>query len=333
MLAGIMVLLQGLAAQAPGPDRSVEDVCRNYPEKVTRLFSALDLGRSGLEPVKAAVDTKDWPVACRALLDYYRSCAWAVQMHEEPKTPTAEHDPAGDAILDDTYTHYDVPAPVPRRPDGGLDWTYNGPSGDKEWGWALNRQHWINTLVNAYSKTGNPAYIRALDKLIRDWIVSNPYPGEKNSTPQWRGLEVYFRVSNGWPRAFYGLQEVPEFTPATRILMLSSIPDHAHYNRDFHAQRGNWITMELRGLASAAAYWPEFREADAWFEYAMNRMTPELDHQVYPNGAQKELTSGYHRVALHSFESFMQLAERTGWKRRPRSRRASSACTTTSPTR
>lgn len=317
MIAGIMILLQGGFFQAVGTDVTLDAICRDYPEKIIQLFHSLDLDRPGLEAVKAAADRNDWPGACQALLDYYMSSAWAARMRMEPKPPTQDRDASGDAILDDVFTLYTVSAKTPRRPDGGLDWTYNGPGGDKEWGWGLNRHPWIATLLDAYARTGNPIYIQGFDGLIRDWITSNPYPGEKNSTPQWRGLEVFCRVSSGWPTAFYRLQDMPEFSPAARILMLSSIPDHAHYNRHFHAQGGNWITMELRGLASAAVYWPEFKEADGWFEYAMARLTPELTNQVYPDGAQKELSSLYHRAALNSFDGFMQLASIAGRQTSP----------------
>ena len=230
------------------------------------------------------------------------------------KAPAAQRDPAADAILSDNFTLYEVTDKVPRKPGGGLDWTYNGPTGDKEWGWGLNRQNWIMTLLSAYSSTGNPEYVKALDKLLRDWLTSNPYPGEKNTTPQWRGLEVFMRVALHWPAAFFGLQEDPEFTPG------DAHPDAFEHSQpcalqpEFPFDHGNWIGMELRGLASAAVYWPEFKDANAWFDYATNRMTPELANQVYPDGAQKELTSSYHLVALHSFDEFRKLAEAAGRK-------------------
>jgi hypothetical protein len=312
VLIGIILVFQALLVQAGPEVLTVEDVCREFPEKVIRLFDALDLGRKELAAAKEAVEGKDWPGACRALLDSYRSSPWAGKMRVERKMPTGQRGPAADLILNDNYTLYEVTAKVPRRSDGGLDWTYNGPTGDREWGWGLNRQRWIETLLSAYSGTGNPVYMTALDQLLRDWVTSNPYPAKKNNTPQWRGLEVFMRVAFTWPETFYGLQEFPEFTPAARILMLSSIPDHAHYNRNFHSESGNWITMELRGLASAAVYWPEFRDANAWFEYATERITPELTNQVYPDGAQKELTSTYHRVSLNSFDEFIKLAEAAG---------------------
>jgi hypothetical protein len=265
-----------------------------------------------LETVKTAVAAEDLPLACSALLEYYRTSDTAPWLRSDPPKPGTGRVPEADAILEDTFTLYTITAKVPRRANGGLDWTYNGPNDDREWGWGLNRQQWGRTLIRAYQSTGNPIYIEGFDRFIRDWITSNPYPGKANNTPQWRGLETYMRMVGSWSTGFYALQETPEFTPATRILMLSSIPDHAHYARNFHAGGGNWITMELYGLATVAVCWPEFSESDAWFEYAMNRLLPEMSEQVYPDGVQKELTSHYHRVAVHNFYRFAVLAERVG---------------------
>jgi hypothetical protein len=313
MLAGIVIALYGLLGQAPGADGSVEGVCRDYPERVAHLFDALDLNRAGLETAKAAAEAKQWPEACRALLEYYKTSPFAAQMRRTPKGDGKDRDADADVILNDTFTLYSVSAKVPRQPDGGLDWNFNGPSGDREWGWGLNRQQWFRTLLDAYEKTGNLRYAQGLDALIRDWVASNPYPGKKSDSPPWRGLEVFMRVAIAWPGVFYGLQDAPEFSPAARILMLSSVPDHADYNRHFHSERhNNWVTMEMRGLASAAVYWPEFKDANAWFDDSMGAMVPELTAQVYLDGAQKELTTSYHRVTMHSFMEYAKLAELAG---------------------
>ena len=311
MFSLVSLIISLSLAQVPAA-LTVEDACRLYPAQMAHLFDSLDLARPDLQAVKAAADAGDRPKACNALLKHYAESKMAAKLRVERKPASDARDPEGDAILNDLYTLYGVQGKVPRRADGGLDWTCNGPSGDKEWGWGLNRQPWIHTLLSAYSNTGNTLYITSLDALLRDWVATNPYPGVKNSTPQWRGLEVFMRTAANWPAAFFGLQEFPEFSPGTRLLMLSSIPDHAHYNRNHHAAGGNWVTMEMRGLACAAAYYPEFKEADAWFSYAVDRMTPELTAQVYPDGAQKELTVHYHLVAMKSFEEFAALADDTG---------------------
>lgn len=310
MLTTLLIAGQLCLAGVPG-DGSLEALCRDHPERVQGLFAALDLARPGLEGARDAADRGDWPGACGALLKYYEEGDTSAWLRVPRREPGDECVPAADAILDDTFTLYEVTAKVPRRSDGGLDWGYNGPEGDREWGWGLNRHPWAGALLDAYEKTGNAAYIARYDSLVRDWVASNPYPGKASSTPQWRGLEAFFRVVS-WSEAFFGLQEVPEFTPAARILVLSSIPEHAHFARNFHAGGGNWITMELRGLATAAVCWPEFRESEAWLRYAADTLTRTMGKQVYPDGAQTELTCSYHYVALLNFEALMDVVEKAG---------------------
>ena len=221
------------------PETSVEWLCANHADRVGTLFDQLDLGRSGMEEAKEAVRSGDFPAACRALLTYYRdgrTVAWLrepqlnVMGHagkdeeadgDDPLSQRWGMDDDADAILADGITQIFTPATVPRLPNGGLDWSYNGPNDELEWGWHLNRHAQLRILFNAHRRTGNPAYIRCCDEHIRDWVLSCPYPARESSTPQWRGLEVALRV-RCWAETFYGLQQVDEFTPAARILSAPS---------------------------------------------------------------------------------------------------------------
>lgn len=124
----------------------------------------------------------------------------------------------------------------------------------------------------------------------------------------WRGLEVSFRVKS-WSKLFFEMWNSHLITPATQLLILSSIPNHAHYARNFHAQ-GNWLTMEISGLATAATSWPEFSESPAWIEYSVNTMVESMKEQVYPDGVQTELTSSYHQVALSNFNLFAEICRK-----------------------
>ena len=314
LVAGLFLRLTvaALGEEAGAAERvgtTVEDVCRAYPNRVSALLAAIDLDRPGLEAVKAAHDRADTPAACRALLKYYRSAKTAAWLRRQPVVPNGRPAPEADLILQDTFTFYEEQATVPRRSDGGLDWTFRGPTNDREWALALNRHYGLRTLNEAYLKTGKVAYVRCFDEHIRDWVVANPYPNRKaNETDNWNGLEAYFRLKV-WAEGFYAYQDVESFTPAARLLMLSSIPDHADYLRKYHAPTGNWITMEMHGLAVAGVCWPEFKHADLWVDYAVEQMTEQIHGQVYPDGAQHELTSSYHWVALRNFSEFAELLD------------------------
>ncbi|MEE9118576.1 MAG: heparinase II/III family protein, partial [Calditrichia bacterium] len=192
---------------------------------------------------------------------------------------------------------------------GHRDWYYKGPNNDREWAWLSNRHSQINTVLSTYFETGNPKYAKYIDLFIRDFIIkSMPYPAVKGRESIWRGLEVSFR-SKVWSRIFYGLINSEYLSPATQILILSSLPDHAHYNRNFHGGN-NWLTMEISALATVATNFAEYKESGEWLAYSMETMTESMKDQVYADGVQTELTSHYHNVSLSNFELFKDICDR-----------------------
>lgn len=308
----------------PDATTTLQWLCTTHEGRVATLFEQLDLDRPAFSAVRAAALRNDLPEACRGLLTYYRRRGAAGGFPEpEPGwqgggagesdteagaqlSSTWDMDDDPDAILAGRHTHVFVPGTLPRLPGGGYDWSYNGPDNEQEWGWGLNRHAHLTILLRAYLRTGDLAYVRCCDENIRDWVLCSPYPGEESDTPQWRGLEVALRLCQ-WARTFRELQAVDAFSPAARILLLSSVPDHAHYNRHFHQPGSNWVVMEMVGLATAAVYWPEFADADGWRAYAAQCLLDTVSDQVYPDGAQKELTTHYHMVVLKHVQHAMAL--------------------------
>jgi hypothetical protein len=281
---------------------TVDEVFAAYPEQIKSIFLNLNLNYPGLEEVKKAYEKNDIPEACKKLLEYYGHSG---NIKELPPV-TQQTTSVADSILQDIYTFQMVTDRVPRLEDGRLNWNYTGPEDDIEWAWALNRNYPTNGLLAVYAKTGNPKYVKYIDQFTKDWIISSwPYPAKKSSTAMWRGLEVSFRVKM-WSRVFYELWNTGLVSPATQLLILSSVPDHAHYARNFHAQ-GNWLTMEISGLATVASSWPELKESAAWMDYAIETMVASMKEQVYPDGIQSELTSHYHHVALNNFNLFAEI--------------------------
>jgi hypothetical protein len=286
--------------------QSVDDVCKAYQEKMQYIFQNLNLDYPGLQKVKVAYEKNDLVSACQSLLDYYGK---SDRIKKDLPKATSQTTTAADSILQEIYTFQNVSGQVPRLADGHLKWAHNGPEDDIEWAWALNRHYPTGNLLDAYFKTGNPKYAQYIDQFTKDWIISSwPYPAKKSSTAMWRGLEVSFRAKT-WSRVFFELWNTKLISPATRLLILSSLPDHAHYARNFHAQ-GNWLTMEISGLATVAASWPELKESKAWMDYAIQTMVASMKDQIYPDGVQTELTSSYHFVALSNFKLFADICKK-----------------------
>ncbi len=289
--------------------QSVEDLCEAYPEKMKTMITQFDLDQPGLEKVRASYQRGDLVETCKQLLSYYQTGNTAAFLRKPLPPATAATVPAADTILKNVYVVQNVRGEVPYLPDGHRDWYYKGPNDDKEWAWLSNRHTQLGTVFNAYMQTGNLRYVEFIDLFFKDFILkSMPYPAAKSSTSVWRGLEVAARIKV-WSRLFYGLQESPYLSPATRLLILSSLPDHAHYSRNFHGGN-NWLTMEISALATAATNFPEYKNSDEWLTYAIGAMTESMKGQVYPDGVQTELTSHYHNVSLANFELFKEICDR-----------------------
>lgn len=300
------------AAQSWREIKSVKDVCEAYPEQMKAMLDQFDLETKGMEGVRAAYRTKNLVEACNQLLEYYKNTDSGSHLRKSLPSETTATDALADTTLKNVFTVQNVRGEVPWLPDGHRDWYYKGPNNDREWAWLSNRHSQINHVLGVYFETGNPKYAVYIDELLRDFIIkSMPYPGVKSSTSVWRGLEVAARAKI-WSRIFYGLLHSEYFTPATQLLMLSSLPDHAHYNRNFHAGN-NWLTMEISALATVATNFPEFKEAGEWIAYAAATISESMQGQVYADGVQTELTSHYHNVAMRNFVLFQQICERAAY--------------------
>ncbi len=290
--------------------QTTQALCAAHPDRVKGLFHELDLARPGLKDVRMAYEHGQLSTACDLLIEYFKENTQSAWLRVPRPDPSQERDPRVEDLLKDTFTIQCVVHQQPRREDGGLDWGHHGPHDDHEWGWLLNRHSHFNRLLQAWRQTGNPVYAKCFDEHIRDWVIANPYRAEQTRSAQWRVLEVGLRISSSWPNAFFGFQHAKEFSPAARILMLSSIVDHVDSCLKFHAPEGNHVLMEMSGIANVCFCLPELKSAKAWLDYAVKIMIQEITNQVYPDGTQTEMTSHYHHVSLHNFEKLALLAER-----------------------
>ena len=287
---------------------TVEDVCKAYPDQMKRMLTEFNLDYPGLEKVKASHDQGEFLLACKNLLDYYKTSSNAQHFRRELPGKTNQTVAEADTILNNVFVIQNVRGKVQFGEDGHRDWYYKGPNNDREWAWLSNRHSQISEVLATYFETGNPKYAEYIDLFLRDFIIkSMPYPGVKSSTSVWRGLEVSFRAKV-WSRIFYSLMDSPYLSPSTRLLMLSSLPDHAHYNRNFHGGN-NWLTMEISALATVATNFPEYKNAHEWLDYSIKTMTESMKDQVYDDGVQTELTSHYHNVSLRNFELFKDICD------------------------
>ena len=270
------------------------------------LFQELDLERPGLEDVSAAVAEGNLDRARARLLDYFSH-------REEPWHPfdpeivlDSSHDTsAADRVCD----HYVLNQQLPKQ----FDWRIN-PIGYLEWMHALNRHSFLLTLNAAYTRTGNEKYAEKLNYLLDTWMAQNPEPVGHNGggDPAWETLSTSARPRRSWLDIWYGLRRSPSLRPGTRINMLKSFWAHAEHLTRYEGYRNNWFIVESETIAMLGVIFPEFKRAETWKTRGYERLSEAIAEQVWPDGAQYEISAGYHSMSGRGFELPYELALHNG---------------------
>jgi hypothetical protein len=269
------------------------------------LFAALDLDWPGLEAVRRLVGKGDLDKAREATLQFYRTRTRP--RHTFPAQPSPapdfDHSPA-DRICE----HFILEQQLGRD----IDWRAN-PIGYLEWMHAFNRHFFLQILVEAYLATGEQKYARELDYLLATWIGVSPVPLSNNGggDPAWETLSAACRINNAWPKLWYALTESASFQAETRVDMLKSFHEHAEHLIQYPTGH-NWLVAESAALATIGILFSEFKGSERWRETAMERLEREMLYQVYPDGAQFELSPGYHRMCADLFANVFELAVLNG---------------------
>ncbi|MBM4049916.1 MAG: hypothetical protein FJ279_32875, partial [Planctomycetes bacterium] len=266
------------------------------------FFQSLNLDLPGLEAVREA---KDAQAASEALATYMKA-------RQKPKPIVAEKGTArdvtlADQVLEHVFTFVGCkPFKLPER----IAWNED-PYDYDQWAIALNRHsHWV-TLARAYAATADEKYAREFVSQLLSWIEAMPVPigrGFAEGVSDLPGrtaltLDAGIRMGQTWFPAYYAFLHSPSFTTEAHVAMLKSFRDHALYLMEPAHFRtgGNWAAMEAYGLFRIGVMLPEFKDAALWRDTALARLRGEMDAQVYPDGAQVELTPGYHHVSLGNF--------------------------------
>ncbi len=277
----------------------------------------------GLAATRAAAAAGDFARAKTELLAYMRlreKPVWRFDWRQWDKSRKENYQrAAADRILTHVYAAFG------RSKDLGpdIDWTTNGfdpkePDYTPEWTYDLNRFGWWQVLGQAYWATGDEKYAQEFVAQMLDWVHDQPAPvlGSPNTGPCWRTIEQGIRAAGSWMDAYHYFLGSPSLTPEAHAIFLKSFVEHAQQLRrmtvEYPEHGGNWVTMECNGLAHIGVMFPEFRDAEDWRNVAYGRLRAELERQVYPDGAQKELTTGYHQVARGNFKGALDPLLRNG---------------------
>ncbi len=193
---------------------------------------------------------------------------------------------------------------TPHQFAGEVDWFANPTfNGYEEWTWQLSRHQEWAILAERYRETGDERFAQGFVRLFRSWVRQAVVPENASGgeTRCWRTIEAGIRMGGAWQWALHSFYRSPHFTDDLLIDWYKSVWEHGWRLRGFH-RTGNWLIMEMNGLAQIALLYPQFRDAPAWREYAFDRLIRELGAQLYPDGFQYELSTGYHQVVINNYQ-------------------------------
>jgi len=134
-----------------------------------------------------------------------------------------------------------------------------------------------------------------------------PADSGNSARSAWRTIETGIRAAQVWPELWYRFLLSPAMTDDALLVFLRAYADHARHLMAFHTT-GNWLAMEGNGLFHVGVLFPEFKDAKAWRDTAAGWIYAELNNQVYPDGVQIELSSGYHHVSQSNFLALYRIA-------------------------
>lgn len=268
------------------------------------LFRGLGTDSCG-RAVKLAIERNDRAEAIRLIAAHFRKRPRALGYSAAPAAhsrETADRACRGDVTVVNIDWQF---------PDGVVDWHFNptdrkGPA-NPEWLLQLNRMSFWTHMAEAYHVTKDETYARAFRRQLRDWIATTEPQGSGNlHRSTWRTIEAGLRLMGPWPQAFERFRTSPSLTDEDLCLMLGSMYEQAHHLMA-HPTGQNWLLMEMNGVYSFAARFPEFGEAEMLRRESARVLGREMAQQFLPDGYQYELSPDYHLVAYSCFANAYEL--------------------------
>jgi hypothetical protein len=243
--------------------------------------------------------------------------------------------PARDALLDHVeraasgaWVTFSTPTAVDinsidwtRHPVNGvraapLHWTrlpiMNGiGSGDVKFIWEINRHAALVRLAQGYCLTGEERLVRAMLRLLDQWIEQNPPGRGVNWTSS---LEVAFRsIAWCW---IWGLTHRSAAWDNERVSrFLVSLWHHARHIERFdsiHHSPNTHLTGEGLALLYVGLVFPELRRAQRWARLGREILETEIDAQTLDDGMHFERAIGYQRYTTEFYLHFLVLADAFG---------------------
>ena len=275
----------------------------------------LDLRREDLKEVRVWAEREAYDQARHAFADYVRKSLQPERFFtipfEWPENIFFYPGETEKEIADRVCTGELISCGTPCQFGDQVDWfanpTYNQYA---EWTWQLSRHNEWKILALVYRKTGDERYAKACADLFESWVrqAVRPEDTEGFRTLCWRTIECGIRMGANWPYVLHSFYRSSAFTDDVLVDWYKSVYEHGVRLHDHH-MRGNWLIMEMNGLAHISILFPEFRKTEEWRQFAFQMLGEELKKQIYPDGFQFELSTGYHDVVINNFQRLIRTAQ------------------------
>lgn len=276
----------------------------------------VDTSRPGLADLPAAVERGDYAEARRIFAADARASLQPERFLQINRSfLSATHALPGEtmeAAAERVLSLNIVSCSTPSQFEDEVDWFSNPTFNQyKEWTWQISRHPDWALLGERYRDTGDERFAVGFVKLFRSWVQQTgvePLDSPGNQTKAWRTIECGIRMGGSWQWALHNFYNSPHFTDDVLIDWYKSVWEHGWRLRHRHWTH-NWLIMEMNGLAQIGILYPQFAEAEEWRSYAFNVLVREMGTQVYADGMQYELSTGYHQVNINNYQWLWDVAE------------------------
>ena len=203
-----------------------------------------------------------------------------------------------------------------------VDWHFNAtPDSYREWTWQFNRHVPLKFLARHYRANGDELAARTWVDMMTSWFDQAPVPSDDvdmkfvHTNDCWRSIDAGIRMDQ-WLLAIPAFAPSPSVSDTFLVRYFSSVWEHGHFLR-LHTTSDNWLIHELEGLLKISVLYPFLKDVDEWRDFSLRRLEEELTHQVYPDGFQIELATGYHVICARKYLSLYLFLQKHGVKPPP----------------
>lgn len=174
------------------------------------------------------------------------------------------------------------------------------PNGDPEWVYMLNRQDYLNRLLQAWLVTGEKRYSDQVIWYIQDWIRKNPVRPEGGETI--RTIDTGIRCMN-WLSLLLRMQGWGLAGEETAAEILSSVSGQFSYLKASYLEKytlSNWGLLQTTAICFGYLWYGEFLPGGGLKEWAWEELKRQVELQAMEDGSHWEQSMMYHMEVLNS---------------------------------